>query len=121
VLKYHLDARSYTVSFFFVMSQSKFDGLPPEARKAIEETSGDALIAKFGAWWNKWDQAGLDSAKARGNTITRLGDAERAKWREALAPMIEAYLAQIEKQGVPNVRQIYDEARRLAAEFEKKS
>lgn len=121
VLKYHLDARTYTVSFFFVMSQTKYDSLPAEARKAIDDASGDALIEKFGAWWNKWDQAGLDSAKARGNVIARLDDAERAKWREALAPMTEAYLAQIEKQGVPNVRQIYDEARRLVAQFDKKS
>lgn len=121
VLKYHLDARTYTVSFFFVMNQRKYDSLPADVKQAIDATTGDAMISKFGPWWAKWDQAGLDQAKARGNTILRLSDAERQKWRQALAPMTEAYLKTIEDQGVKNVRDIYGEARRLVAQFEKKS
>ena len=121
VLKYHLDARTYTVSFFFVMNQRKYDGLPPDVKQAIDDISGDALIPKFGPWWNKWDQAGLDQAKARGNVIVRLSDEERQRWREALTPMTESYLKSIEDQGVKNVREIYDEALRLVAQFEKKS
>ncbi|HEX6978235.1 MAG TPA: TRAP transporter substrate-binding protein [Alphaproteobacteria bacterium] len=121
VLKYHLDARTYTVSFFFVMNQRKYDSLPADVKQAIDAISGDALIPKFGPWWNKWDQAGLDQAKARGNVIVRLSDEERNRWRDALTPMTEAYLKSIEDQGVKNVREIYDEARRLVAQFEKKS
>jgi TRAP-type transport system periplasmic protein len=121
VLKYHLDARTYTVSFFFVMNQRKYDSLPADVKQAIDAISGDALIPKFGPWWAKWDQAGLEQAKARGNTILRLSDTEREKWRQALTPMTEAYLETIDKQGVKNVREIYDEARRLVAQFEKKS
>jgi TRAP-type transport system periplasmic protein len=120
VLKYHLDARTYTVSFYFVMNPRKYDTLPPSVKQAIDETTGDALIAKFGPWWNKWDEAGLAQAKARGNVILRLSDSERERWRQALAPMTDAYLADIEKQGVKNVREIYDEARKLVAQFEKK-
>jgi TRAP-type transport system periplasmic protein len=121
VLKHHLDARTYTVSFFLVMNQRKYDGLPADVKQAIDATTGDALLPKFGPWWAKWDQAGLDQAKARGNNIVRLSDAEREKWKTALAPMTEAYLKSIEGQDVKNVREIYDEARRLIAQFEKKS
>lgn len=107
VLKYHLDARAYTVSFYFVMNQKKYDSLPADVRKAIDDISGDNLIPKFGPWWNKWDAPGLAAAKARGNVITKLSAAERARWRKALQPMIDAWLDKLEKSGVKNARQIY--------------
>jgi TRAP-type transport system periplasmic protein len=121
VLKYHLDARSYTVSFYFVMNSRKYEALPAAVKQAIDSTTGDAMVARFGPWWNKWDQAGLDQAKARGNVIVRLSDAERERWRQTLTPMTQAYLADIEKQGAKNARDIYDEARKLIAQYEKKS
>lgn len=107
VLKYHLDARAYTVSFYFVMNENTYNKLPADVRQAIDETTGDALIAKFGGWWNGWDAPGLAEAKKRGNVITALSDDERARWREALKPMIEGWLGKLEKDGVADAREIY--------------
>jgi TRAP-type C4-dicarboxylate transport system substrate-binding protein len=118
VLDYHLDARAYTVSFFFVMNERSYESLPAEVQACIDESSGDALVGKFGDWWNAWDAPGLEAAKAKGNTITSLSDAERDRWREALKPMIEAYLDQLEDEGVDNAREIYAKARDYVAEFE---
>ncbi|SMF13355.1 TRAP-type C4-dicarboxylate transport system, substrate-binding protein [Tistlia consotensis] len=120
VLKYHLDARVYTVSFFFVMNQKRYDSLPDDVRACVDKLSGDNLIPKFGPWWDKWDAPGKAAAEERGNVITKLSDAERARWREALQPMIDAYLKQLEDQGVENAREIYAKAQAYTAEFEKK-
>src|SRR3546814_299270 len=44
VTKYHLDARSYTASFYFVMNKRKYDGLPADVRKAIDDTRSEAHV-----------------------------------------------------------------------------
>ena len=119
VLKYHLDARAYTVSFFFVMNQTKYDALPQKAKDCIDAASGDALIAQFGGWWNAWDAPGKASAVEKGNEITELSDEERARWRETLQPMIDAYLTQLENDnGVDNAREIYGKAQELVGQYE---
>lgn len=118
VLKYHLDARSYTVSFFFVMNQRRYEALPEDVRACVDRLSGDALIARFGEWWDDWDAPGLAAAEARGNEIRVLSDEERQRWREALEPMTEAYLDQLEEQGVENAREIYEAAQAKVAQFE---
>jgi hypothetical protein len=108
VLNHHLDTRAYTVSFFFVMNQDRFDELPADVQACIDESSGDALVARFGDWWDDWDAPGREAAEARGSEIRVLSDEERERWREALQPMIEAYLDQLEGEGVDNAREIYD-------------
>lgn len=117
VLSYHLDAGAYTVPFFFVMNQRRYDALPDDVRACIDGASGDALVAKFGDWWDKWDAVGRVQAEAAGHEIATLSDDERARWREALAPMITAYLESLKAQGVEDPEAIYqamqDEIARL--------
>lgn len=115
LLHYHLDAQAYTVSFYFVMNQAKYDALPADVREVVDDLSGDNLIPKFGPWWDKWDAAGLAAAKARGNVITQLSDADRTQWRETLAPMIENELIKLETQGISNAREIYREMQQTIA------
>src|SRR3546814_9651886 len=76
VTKYHLDARSYTASFYFVMNKKKYDSLPADVKTAIDDTTGDALAVKFGDWWNAWDAPGLEAARKKGNVITSLTRSE---------------------------------------------
>ncbi|MQX35586.1 TRAP transporter substrate-binding protein [Roseospira navarrensis] len=118
VLDYHLDAKAYTTSFYFVMNQRKFDSLPEDVQAAIDELSGEALVAKFGPWWDKWDQAGIADIQETGNPVVTLTDEERDRWRESLAPMIDAYLDEIEAQGVTDARAIYAKAQDLVAQYE---
>ena len=109
LLKHHYDARVYTACFHVVMNQAKFDGLPADAKKAIDETTGANMVNRFGELWGKWDQAGLDAVKARGNSIVSVSNEQREKWRVQLKPVIDKELSDIEKAGVPNARAIYDE------------
>ncbi len=120
VLNYHLEAGVYTVSFFFVMNQDRFDSLSETAQACIEEHSGDALVAEFGEWWDAWDAPGREAAQERGSEIRVLSDAERARWREALAPMIDSYIEEIENQGVENAREIYEAMQESIAAYEER-
>ncbi len=118
VLNYHLDAGAYTVSFFFVMNERSYDKLSDEAKACIDEASGDALQPKFGDWWDAWDAPGREEAVAAGHTITELSDEERDRWREALQPMIDGYVAKIQDEGVENAAEIYQAMQDAVAEYE---
>ena len=118
VLNYHLEAGVYTVSFFFVMNQARYDALDADIRACIDEASGDALVPRFADWWDDWDAPGRAAAEARDSQITALSDAERERWREALTPMIEAYLDSVEADGVANARDVYAAMQDAIADYE---
>ena len=115
VLNYHLEAGTYTVPFFFVMNQRKYDSLPETVRNCIDEASGENLVAKFGDWWDKWDEAGRNEAREAGHEVTELDEGERERWREALQPTIDAYIEQTAND-VDDAREIHDRMRELLAE-----
>jgi TRAP-type transport system periplasmic protein len=119
VLDHHLDAKLYTTSFYFAMNQNKYDSLPEDVRKVIDDISGEALVGKFGAWWTKWDEPGMEAIAKKGNSVTTLTDAQRDEWRTALQPMIDDYLTDMESKGVKNAREIYAKAQELVAKYEK--
>ena len=119
LLKHHLDARVYTSCFHIVMNEGKYASLPADAKKAVDETTGANMVNRFGEWWGKWDQAGLDAVKARGNVIVPVSNDTREKWRTQLKPVIDQELAALEKSGVGNARQIYDEMLKQVARFSK--
>lgn len=117
VLKYHTDGRIYVAAFYTAMNQQKFDSLPQEVQQAIEETTGEALLAKVGEWWDKWDGAGKEDAVSRGNTIIEVDDATRAAWREQLQPMIEQYLEGLKAEGVENPQELYETTVALVEQY----
>jgi len=120
VTKFHLDAYAYTQAFYFVMNKDKYASLPGDLKKAVDEVSGDALVEKLGGLWDKWDEQGQKAAAARGNAIAKLSPEERARWQKQAEPAIDAWLARMEKEGAPNARELYVEAKKLVERFEKR-
>ncbi len=118
VLDYHLDAKAYTTSFYFVMNEKKYNALPADIRAVIDDISGDRLVAKFGPWWNQWDKPGIESIKKRGNTVVTLTEDQRQEWSKELEPMIEGYLAALEKKGIKNSQEIYAKAQQIVSQYE---
>ena len=117
VLKYHFDARVYTSCFHIVMNEAKYAGLPADVKKAIDDTTGAAMVDRMGELWNKWDQAGLDAVKPRGNLIVPVSNQQREQWRVQLKPLIDSQLAELQKEGVANARAIYDEMLKNVQKF----
>ena len=118
VTKFHLDARSYTASFYFIINKRKYDSLPADVKKAIDETTGSALTERFGDWWNQWDAPGLEAATKKGNVMTSLSADERARWRDTLKPTTEKLLTELEGGGVKDARAIYAEMQQRVAKYE---
>lgn len=107
VTRFHLDARLFTAAFWFGINRKRFDALPADVRTAIEAASGAALLPRVQGWWDSWDEAGLAAAKARNNTVIVPDEALRGEWKRATAPMLDGALAEFEKEGVANAREIH--------------
>lgn len=118
VLNHHLDLGAYTVSFFYVMNERSYDRLSDKAKACIDQASGAELVAKFDDWWDAWDAPGRQGAIEAGHTISELSDEERARWEEALQPMMESYLQSVKDAGVDNADAIYQAMQDKIAEYE---
>lgn len=106
VLQYHYDVPLFTVGFFFVMNQGKYDSLPEDVRTCVDQLSGDALVAKFGPWWEKWSKPGLDDEVASGDEIVVATPEEIEQFKVELEPVTEALLQAARDAGVENVEEI---------------
>ena len=119
VTKFHFDAQLYTASFWFAISEKKFNSLPKDVQKVIDAASGEALLSKVQGWWDAWDKAGKAAAQARNSTIVTLDKAGREQWDRTLVPMFNKTMVEFESQGVKNAREIYIEMQRQVAKFQK--
>ena len=106
-MKHHIETQFYTSAFFIVMNKAKYESLPADVRTAIDEMSGDAWVAKFGAYWDKWDKPVRDGANAPGHTVVLPDAARMARWRDALKPVTEDYLDTLAKK-FPGARAAYE-------------
>jgi TRAP-type C4-dicarboxylate transport system substrate-binding protein len=101
------------------MNEDKYKSLPPDVRKLIDDTTGERWIEAMPALWDKNDEAGRQLALSKGLQIVPVSAEQRNKWREQAQPVVDQQLAELEKQGITNARQIHAEMVRQVARFEK--
>lgn len=90
----------YTAGFFVVMNKDKWESLPADVQKVIEEVSKE-WVAKYGPAWDKSDEEGLAFSKSLGNEIIPVSPEESAKWAAAVAPVMDEYGEKTEAGGLP--------------------
>jgi TRAP-type C4-dicarboxylate transport system substrate-binding protein len=90
----------YTAGFFVVMNLDKWNSLPADVQKVINEVN-DEWVGKYGDAWQKSDEEGLEFAKSLGNEIIPLSKEESARWAKAVEPVADAYVKDVKKIGLP--------------------
>jgi TRAP-type C4-dicarboxylate transport system substrate-binding protein len=107
----------YTTSFFLVMNQARYDGLPADVRKVIDDTTGMVFATEAG---NVWDSAGAAVRKMvaeKGNTILTLAEADKATWVKACEPIAAAWTAEMQGKNIDGPALIAS-AKELLAKYE---
>ena len=118
VLGYHSENVVSAVSFWFAMNERKYAALPADVREAIDSLSGDNLVPRFDAWFAKWSQTGIDAAKARRSTISKLSDADQQRWQNNSQKIIDAQLTELEGRGVSDARAVYKDMQNAVQKFQ---
>lgn len=120
VIRYTTDCRSigYTTAMFVVMNKNKWDSLPPDVKKAFEDTSRE-WIQVHANTWDELDDEGLQYTKTMDNEIIRLSSGENEAWVKAVRPVIDEYVREVGSKGLPAAKAVA-ELRRIIAELNKK-
>jgi TRAP-type C4-dicarboxylate transport system substrate-binding protein len=107
----------YTASFFLVMNQARYESLPKDVRKVIDETTGMAFATEAG---NVWDNAGATVRKMvadKGNAILSLSEADKAAWMKTCEPVTASWIAEMQGKGIDGAALIAS-AKELLAKHE---
>ena len=107
-----------SAGFIFAMNQAKYDSLPADLKKVIDNNSGAALSRQIGKTWDESQALGRKAAMDRGNTITKLTPAETDNWVKASMSLNDEWVADMDKRGLPG-KQMLQDARELLAKYRK--
>jgi TRAP-type C4-dicarboxylate transport system substrate-binding protein len=108
VTKHVVDVRIFTASQFTVMNLAKYNALPADLKKVIDELSGVWGAEFAGAAWDKAEIAGLDAIVKAGIQQHKLSDAQRAAWKEKTKPVEEEWLRTMQAKGLPAKQALAD-------------
>ena len=99
VSKYVLDDTLYTSTFYMVMSQKKWDSLPPDVQQVFNEWGGDYASDLYG---HVWQQASDDYKAAgvkKGIQLVKLTPDELAKWQAKAPGVWDEYIKIVDSKG----------------------
>lgn len=112
------DSGMFLGSLSFLFSTKKWNSLPKDLQQiftdeaeAIRKSNGEEDIAKL--------KSGMEKLTASGADIYTLTDAEIKVWQDDFEPFLEDYIAQLEKDGVDDIQEIYDVLKEKIANYDK--
>ncbi|WP_347312688.1 TRAP transporter substrate-binding protein [Defluviimonas sp. SAOS-178_SWC] len=97
-----------------VMNQAKYDGLPDDLKKVIDDNSGATLAAMAGTAFDKAEDDQRKMAVDAGHTITIIPEADIAEWQTASQPVIDAWVKAMNDAGHDG-QAMLDDARAMLA------
>src|SRR6266545_7452827 len=108
VLKHHAAVSLYVAPLFTFMNQKKYDSLPPDLRKIIDDHSGTWGAEFNGKVWDQNEFVGIEAIKKAGATIYTVPPEERQRWAARLKPMEEDWVKSTEAKGLPARQLLHD-------------
>jgi TRAP-type C4-dicarboxylate transport system substrate-binding protein len=124
IVKYHLDTppaapRFSNTIFVMAINPARYDSLPPELKKVIDNNSGLAMSAWAGEkGWDAAVEPHRKLARDRGNTFFTLSDQELARWMKASENVDDNWVKEVSAKGADG-RKLLEEARALIKQYEK--
>jgi len=118
LVKYHTEIPGsptlYTATFFLTMNKARYDGLPADLRKVIDDNSGMAAATMAGTVWDEMGVPVSEMVAKRGNVITTITEDEKKRWIDATKPVTEAWLKSAKEKNLDGDK-LLDAARGLLA------
>ena len=118
VIRHHTIANLYVMTSGLVMNPNTWNSLSPGDQKIMDELTGVRMAEKSGDAFDKAAQVALEEAKKANSEIYQLPPAERKAWMEKAKPVSEAWVADMEKKGLPG-KKVFEEAMSLVEKYSK--
>lgn len=107
----------YTVTFVLAMNKDVYAGLPADLQAVIDANSGLEFSVFAGNTMVEMDAPAREIAVDAGNEITTLDAEQSAVWAATAQPVYDAWLADMQAQGIDG-QALIDEARALMAAYQ---
>jgi TRAP-type C4-dicarboxylate transport system substrate-binding protein len=86
--------------FVVALNKNRYDKLPADLKKIVDDTTGLQLSLKGAASYDRQNNAAIDAVKKDRELITLSAD-ERKRWQDAFRPLIQQKAEEGEKAGLP--------------------
>ncbi len=106
----------YTSTFIFAMNPARYNSLPPDLKKVIDQNSGEELSAWIGKVFQEADAPGRKLAEARNNQFYPIPAAELENWRKAAQPIVDEWIKDMGVRGHDG-KALIESARSLIAKY----
>ena len=106
----------YTLTFVLAMNKDRYESLSDADKAEIDANSGLEFSVFAGGTMEDSDAGSRKIAADRGNNIVTLNAEETEAWKVAAQPVVDAWLADMESQGIDG-QALIDEARQLIADY----
>lgn len=106
----------YTLTFVLAMNKPKYDSLPDDLKKIIDDNSGMEFSAFAGKTQESYDAPARELAVKNGNNIITLTDEEVEAWRTAAQPVVDRWIADMDSKGFDG-KAIIEEAKALIQKY----
>ncbi|AXS42173.1 TRAP transporter substrate-binding protein [Breoghania sp. L-A4] len=105
VTKYVLEPGINAATFALMMNPAKYESLPEDLRKLIDDTTGPEAAARIG---RAFDEAEVHGREVMGEKaqIDTMSPELRADFEAAIAPVTENFLGELDEKGLP-AREVY--------------
>ncbi|MDD5244213.1 MAG: TRAP transporter substrate-binding protein, partial [Syntrophorhabdaceae bacterium] len=90
----------YSTGFFVVMNKQKWNSLPPDIQKIFREVNKE-WADKNGVAWDTYDKQAKDWMLKIGKKVISLSPEENARWAALVKPLLNEYVENMKKQGLP--------------------
>lgn len=117
LMKYHVDYPMYVLTFYMIMNEAKFNGLPADLQQVILDHSGMEEAKKVGRAWDTSEVNSRQFVLDLGNEIIELSPEQKQLWLDMAQPVITSGIAESAKAGV-KAQEIYDFAKKRTLELE---
>ena len=110
VVQHVTELNAYAASFALVMNEKKYESLPADLRKLIDDNSGIEAGRRVGGKYDEAEAAGRAYAIANKTTIVVPTAAEQQAFKEPLMPLVQQVVDAAQARGLP-AQALYDDLR----------
>lgn len=101
ILKYGTETDFYTMTMMVVMNQKKWDSLPDNIKKIIDETTGMAMSKEAGRVYDVTNEPMKNLCLKKGMEAIKLDPAEKKKLEELTIPLRNEWIEEMNAKGLP--------------------
>ncbi|HBT34445.1 MAG TPA: C4-dicarboxylate ABC transporter [Pusillimonas sp.] len=123
--KYHAEVKDESGNFMatstmvYVMNQAKYDSLPDNLKKVIDDNSGAETSAWIASRFQAADVQGRKAAEEAGGVIYEWSQEEVNKLKDASSEVAQQWIDEMNDKGMDG-QALYDDARALVEKYNKK-